>query len=87
MTNWTGRAIDLLAPVVAARTAHILESRVLAKESPRFTAPFEHENPRRACLSAYVVVYSCGRFRLSMPINVKVEVSYGMQSRYVHQPS
>lgn len=39
-----GPAIDLLAPVVAAQMAHILESRVLAKTSPRFTAPFEHGN-------------------------------------------
>lgn len=32
LTNWTGRAIDLLAPVAAAQTAHVLESRVLAMD-------------------------------------------------------
>ena len=32
LTNWTGRAIDLLGPVAAAQTAHVLESRVLAMD-------------------------------------------------------
>ena len=32
LRNWTGQAIDLLAPVSAAQTAHVLESRVLAMD-------------------------------------------------------
>lgn len=32
LTNWTGRAIDLLEPVAAAQTAHVLEIRVLAMD-------------------------------------------------------
>ena len=32
LTNWAGRAADLLAPVAAAQTAHVLESRVLAMD-------------------------------------------------------
>ena len=32
LTNWTGRAIDLLEPIAAAQTAHVLESRVLAMD-------------------------------------------------------
>jgi len=32
LTNWTGRAIDLLRPVAAAQTAHVLQSRVLAMD-------------------------------------------------------
>ena len=32
LTNWTGRAIDLLGPVAAAQAAHVLESRVLAMD-------------------------------------------------------
>ena len=32
LTNWAGRAIDLLAPVVEAQSAHVLTSRVLAMD-------------------------------------------------------
>ena len=32
VTNWTGRAIDLLKPVMDAQSAHVLESRVLAMD-------------------------------------------------------
>ena len=32
LTNWAGRAADLLAPVAAAQTTHVLESRVLAMD-------------------------------------------------------
>ena len=32
LTNWAGRAVDLLRPVAAAQTAHVLESRVLAMD-------------------------------------------------------
>ena len=32
LTNWTGRAIDLLKPVMEAQSAHVLGSRVLAMD-------------------------------------------------------
>ncbi len=30
LTNWSSRAIDLLAPIYAAQCAHVVQSRVLA---------------------------------------------------------
>jgi transposase len=38
LTNWAGRAIDLLAPVVEAQSAHILTSRVLAMDETTIKA-------------------------------------------------
>ena len=38
LTNWAGRAIDLLAPVVEAQSAHLLTSRVLAMDETTIKA-------------------------------------------------
>ena len=53
LTNWTGRAIDLLGPVAAAQTAHVLESRVLAMdETPVKAGVKEPGRMRRGVLPA-----------------------------------
>ena len=51
LTNWTGRAIDLLKPVMDAQSAHVLESRVLAMdETPVKAGRVEPGKMRQAYL-------------------------------------
>ena len=47
LTNWAGRAADLLAPVAAAQTAHVLESRVLAMDETPIKAGLKEPGKMR----------------------------------------